>query len=75
MIELLPATAFMVYLLMTLIPLLGIWAYHHYRVRKTKVVTEAQRLLVCEYCSFAYLDDIGKKVTRCPQCQSYNGSS
>lgn len=72
MIELSANTAVMLYLGLTLGILLGIWGYHHYRSRSKKIFTEEQELLVCEYCHFAYLEDITKSVNQCPQCQSFN---
>jgi hypothetical protein len=72
MIELSTTTAIMLYLCMTLATLLSLWGYHHYQSRKKKVDLSHQRLIVCEYCHFAYLDRVTKPVTQCPQCESYN---
>lgn len=72
MIELTFASAFMLYLCMTLFVLFGLWIYHHYRSRHREILPLEQELTVCEYCHFAYLEDSAKKLTRCPQCQSYN---
>lgn len=72
MIELTSATAIMLYLCLTLMALMGIWLDHHYRSRRKKVIISEHTLFVCEYCSFAYLSDIGSKVTLCPQCHCYN---
>lgn len=74
MIELSANTACMVYLCLTIGIVLGIWGYHHYTSRRRKIVLVERELLVCEYCSYAYLEDLGKAVTQCPQCQSYNKS-
>jgi uncharacterized paraquat-inducible protein A len=72
MIELSPTTAFMVYLGVTLAVLLGIWVTQHYRSKSKPTLPSEQKLQVCEYCHFAYLDDSNKGVSKCPQCQSYN---
>lgn len=72
MIELTPITALMLYLCVTLVTLFGIWGWHHLKSRKQKVIVVKQELLVCEYCHFAYLEQIGKGVTACPQCGSFN---
>ena len=72
MIELTPQTALMIYLCLTLATLLGIWSYHHFFARKKKIVVMEQKLIVCEYCYNAYLDQIEKGVTKCPQCGSFN---
>ncbi|MCE5316328.1 MAG: hypothetical protein LLG04_03065 [Parachlamydia sp.] len=72
MIELTPAAACTLYLGATLAFLLGLWIYHHYSSRHKKIITVAHKLHVCEYCHFAYLAELGKDVTQCPQCQSFN---
>jgi ribosomal protein L37AE/L43A len=72
MIELSPTTGFMLYLGATIAFLFAIWAMQHYRTRKKTVVTASQELFICEYCHFAYLQEFGRKVTQCPQCNSYN---
>lgn len=72
MITLLPATAAMLYLLMTLTVLLGLWISQHYKTRGKKLSLEEHELLICEYCHNAYLGNKIKTVTQCPQCKSYN---
>ena len=72
MIVLAPTTAIMLYLLTTLLAILGIWSWRHYQTRQKKVVTIQKELIVCEYCHFAFLEEKAKKVSQCPQCQSYN---
>lgn len=72
MIGLSSATAAMLYLCFTLSILFGIWISQHYKSRVKKIVVEDQLLLVCEYCHYAYLGDQARKVTKCPQCQSFN---
>lgn len=75
MIEVSTATGVMLYLGLTLFLLLGLWALTHYQKRNKYMKLEPQRLLVCEYCHFAYLEDLGKEITQCPQCQSFNKSN
>lgn len=72
MIELTTTTAAMLYLSLTLSILLGLWSYSHYQKRKQKVEIFSEELLVCEFCHSAYLDEISKKVTQCPECQCFN---
>lgn len=72
MIEISESSAFMIYLGLTLGPLLGIWVFQHYSRKHQKIDLSAQRLYVCEYCHFCYLDGQSLPITRCPQCQSYN---
>ena len=74
MIEISPAAACTLYLGLTLFFVLSLWGYQHYRGRKKKLISVAQELFICEYCHFAYLDELQKKVTQCPQCRSYNSS-
>lgn len=72
MIELTPATAFMLYLLATLFVLLGLWIYQHYQQRHQTILPPEKELHVCEFCHFAYLEEDSKKISRCPRCQSFN---
>lgn len=72
MISLSPNTALMLYLSLTLAILFAIWTFNHYRTRQKKIILAEEHLLVCEYCHFAYLAQSEKKVTQCPQCNSFN---
>lgn len=74
MIEMSPATAIMVYLCGTLVTLLILWGRHHYRSRRQKLIISKERLQVCEYCHFAYMERMEKALTQCPQCGSFNKS-
>lgn len=75
MIELTPTTALMLYLFLTLGVLMLIWAWSHYHQRGRKVSLTEQKLHICEYCHFAYVEDQTKSVNRCPQCNSYNSGN
>lgn len=75
MIELTTNTAMMLYLVLTLGCVLGIWIYHHYFSKRKKISLAARELLVCEYCHFAYLEELSKPVNQCPQCHSFNKSN
>jgi hypothetical protein len=72
MIELTPTAALTLYLSATLAFILTLWVYQHYKSRHKKVTTVAHMLCVCEYCHFAYLGEVGREVTQCPQCKSFN---
>lgn len=72
MIELSPVLAILFYLVLTLSTLLIVWGWHHYKTLQKKIILSEKELCVCEYCHFAYLDKIDKKITQCPQCNSYN---
>jgi rubrerythrin len=72
MISISSATAFMLYLALTLAAILGIWIYHHFLYRKKKILPSAQELFICEYCQYVYLEESQKKITQCPQCQLFN---
>jgi hypothetical protein len=72
MIELSTATAVMLYLFFTLVVLLGLFVYQHFFLQSKKVVLSEEELFRCEYCHFAYLAGHTKKVTKCPQCNSFN---
>lgn len=72
MIALSMTAAAMLYLGLTLALLLGIWGTHHFKRRRSKLETASQELRICEYCNCAYLEDLTKAVTQCPQCSCYN---
>lgn len=72
MIEVAPNTAIMIYLAIFLTVIMGLWLYTHVVKRNNKIVTTEQRLLVCEYCQCAYVEDQTKEVTKCPECESFN---
>jgi uncharacterized paraquat-inducible protein A len=72
MIKLSSTTALMLYLGFTLIAILAVWIYGHYTTRKKPILPLEKNLNLCEFCHFAYLDTLGKEVTRCPRCHSLN---
>ncbi len=72
MIELTWVTAIMIYLCITLVVLFAVWGFTHRRDRNKKVELIPKMLFQCEYCGSIYLDEIAKKVTTCPDCQSLN---
>lgn len=72
MIEISYQAAFTLYLCMTVAVVLGFWIARHFSTKNRKLVVEEKELKTCEYCHFAYLDERGKEVTRCPQCRSFN---
>lgn len=67
------SVAILLYLSLTLIALLIIWGWNHYRGRnKKKDLNYDQALKVCEYCHYTYLEEVQKSISKCPQCQSFN---
>jgi len=72
MIELSPASALLLYLLLTLSVVLGLWSYQHYKTRSKKIITAPKELYICEYCQAVYLDNAQLTVTQCPECHSFN---
>lgn len=72
MIEISQMTAMTLYLCLTLGTLLGVWAYQHYSRRHRKMNMSPKKTYVCEFCHFCYLDNLEQKISKCPQCQSYN---
>lgn len=72
MIELTFNTIFILYLSLTLMGILGMWIYSHYRMCRRKIFTSEKALFVCEYCHFAYVEDHAKQLNRCPQCNLFN---
>lgn len=65
-------SAFLLYLGLTLGTLLALWIYHDLRSRRRKIELSEIHLYTCEFCHKRYLDDKMKKVTQCPECDSYN---
>lgn len=74
MIELTPSSALLLYLLVALLALLGVWAYQQYSHKDRCILPPEESLRVCEYCHFVYLFEIAKDVSKCPQCQCFNKS-
>lgn len=72
MIQVSFTTAFMLYLGMTLLAVLGIWIFSHYKTRKRSYYSDEQALFVCEFCHYAYLEDSAQELNRCPQCGLIN---
>lgn len=72
MFEVTAAHAVIIYLALTLAAIFGAWIYHHLLSRKKTILINKEELFVCEYCHFAYLYLIVKKINQCPQCRSYN---
>jgi len=72
-IEISPNTAVLLYLGLCLFIILAIWGWQHFSKRNKKLNLTEKKLVICEFCHYAYLDMGIKKVTKCPQCQSYNG--
>ncbi|MEC7838897.1 MAG: hypothetical protein VX777_02525 [Chlamydiota bacterium] len=72
MIQVAPNTAIMIYLALTLSSILGVWIFSHLTRRQHKIITTENQLRICEYCQCAYVDDISKEVTQCPECKSFN---
>jgi len=72
MIELSASTAFMLYLAFTLTILMVLGVTSYLRSRKKLILPAATILCICEYCHHTYVADSTKKVSQCPQCQSFN---
>jgi ribosomal protein L37AE/L43A len=72
MIEVNLATAFLLYLTVTLTGLFGIWIWSEWRGKTKEIVLPERLLIECEYCKRTYLKEASKKITQCPECSSYN---
>lgn len=72
MIEVSTTHAFLIYLGFSLTVVLGIWSYHHYTTKDKRLLLNEEELRACEYCQTAYLAEVGKSLSRCPCCRSYN---
>lgn len=72
MIALSLSDAFLLYLGIAILFLLGLWLYQHFKKGPHKAIQPLHILFVCEYCHFVYQEESHLKVTQCPQCQSLN---
>ena len=62
----------MLYLAFTLITLMVLGVVSYLSSRKKLHLPPATSLCICEYCHHTYVADSAKKVSKCPQCQSFN---
>ena len=72
MIQVDQSTALMLYLCFFLFLCLGAWLVSHLKGRKKQSLPPLYQLTTCEYCTFTYLSETGRKITACPQCSSFN---
>lgn len=72
MIELSPHALLMVYLTITSMGILGLWLWHHFKIKQAPRLDQQEELHLCEYCQFLYMALSDKKVNSCPRCQQYN---
>ena len=72
MIEVLPDTAFMIYLGITIFTIMGFWLRYYLYSKKKEVLSFPISQRRCEFCRFHYLEDAAKTVSRCPQCRFLN---
>lgn len=72
MIEVTAATAFLLYLAMSLAVLFILWSYRHFRECKKTIISPSEELFLCEYCHFLYMEKSNRSITRCPECHSFN---
>lgn len=66
------SNAFLIYLGGTLGTLLALWMVHNFRAQRRKIILPEVQLFSCEYCQHNYLEAKDKKVTKCPECASFN---
>ena len=72
MIEVDTATALLIYLGFFLFLCLGMWVFTHLKNRNKVTLPPLYILSTCEYCHFDYLGKNGEKISKCPQCGSFN---
>lgn len=65
-------TALLLYLALFLLLYLGSWIFSHLRQRNKVALPPLYFLSTCEYCHYHYLGRTGEKITKCPQCGSFN---
>ena len=47
------------------------WMLTHKRARERAPLPQRHRLVLCEYCHFAYLGE-AERISRCPECHQLN---
>lgn len=72
MIEIGLTQAIVLYSLAIAIVVSGIWIYTEVSVRRPQRALGKQFLWHCSFCGCSYLDESARKLSQCPQCNSYN---
>jgi len=72
MIKVEMTTALLLYLGLFLFLCFGAWVFSHIKQRKKQSLPPLYILSTCEYCHYQYLGRNGEKISKCPQCESFN---
>lgn len=72
MIEVQTTTALLLYLTLFLGICFGAWMFFHLKNRNKEILPPLYSLSTCEYCHYNYLSRHGEKLSKCPQCDSFN---
>ena len=72
MIQISLTTALVMYSAILGLVVFAIWAYTELTTRRSYHVLEKQDLWRCVFCGYVYLDERAERVSRCPQCGSFN---
>lgn len=72
MIEISLYTAIGIYGTLIIAGTLAMWIYTEITAQRIHRVMESHNLWRCSFCSYAYLDDDAKEMSKCPRCGSLN---
>jgi len=72
MIEISLATAVLFYGVIIALAAGFVWLFTEFSAGRTYTVLEKQHMLRCSFCTYTYLDNSGRPISRCPRCQSFN---
>ena len=72
MIEIPLGTALIIYSTILLSVAFAVWLYTELSTHRAYRALEQQYLWRCVFCSYTYLDEKARAMSRCPRCSSYN---
>jgi len=66
---------FLIYLILSLGGIIVLWFIFEIKHPACRLTPYAKSLYKCGICTFKYVDDSDKEITKCPRCLSLNDSS
>lgn len=66
---------FFIYLILSLGGIVGLWIWFEFTHPPGRLTPYSKVIYRCDICTFKYIDDLDKSITRCPRCNSLNSST
>lgn len=66
------STALFIYLTFNVIGVLLLWAFYDIKVKKPALWKDDDFVWRCAICAKTYVDSKSERMSKCPQCGSYN---